>query len=440
VIAAFCRAIVRTFFREIVVEGHHHLPGAGPVILTPNHPNALLDPLVLIFLSPAFRLRFVAKAPLFSIPVLGWMLRRFGAIAVVRRFDVEGSVDYSSFFSSCCSALAGGEGVVIFPEGRSQPHPTMASLRTGAARLFFLARQQGVRVPIIPIGLNYERGAIFRSSVLISIAPPLETESYWNRYQEAAEDAVRELTAAIARTLQDHVFQAESFRDRELMLLLERLYDGDQADLSWAARWARLKAFEQGLARLHRSAPQEIARVRQLLTRYERIARLCRGRQGRSLQARGQGIGRMLIALLGLSMSAVGVALNWLPYRLCGRLVRLTHRDEADAATYKVVYALVLFPATYLVEAVLVGKWLGAVAAVGFCAGIIPLTYITLLFVEWWEAIGRPLAPADWFGSRTSRRAMDHLHRLRRDIIAQVDALAARPELQASGDDSLEAR
>lgn len=439
-LAAFCRIIVRTFFREIVVEGSHHLPSRGPAIVTANHPNSLLDPLVLLFLSMPYRLRFVAKAPLFSVPALGFMLRRLRAIPVVRRSDVEGPVDYSAFFVACVEALAAGDAVVIFPEGRSLPHPTMASLRTGAARLFFLAREQGINAPIIPVGLNYEQGAIFRSSVLISIAPPIDAEEHWVRYQHMPDEAVRELTTAIARSLQHHVFQAESFRDRELMLLLERLYGRTEADVSWALRWARLKQFERGLAELRHVAPEEIARLRHLLSRYERIVSVARGFDRRGAGATERRIGWILAALVGLVVAAAGVALNWVPYRLCGQLVRLTGRDEADAATYKIVYALVLFPATYLSEAFLAWTWGGAAAALGFALVIVPLTYFTLLFFEWWEAEGMPTTLADWRGGRTARRAKEHLAGLRQQIITSVDALAARLERQASGDSSPEAQ
>ncbi|MBI3950513.1 MAG: 1-acyl-sn-glycerol-3-phosphate acyltransferase [Acidobacteria bacterium] len=160
------RLIVKTFFREVVIEGRENLPVARPAIFTPNHPNALLDPMLLFFFSSPSQLRFVAKAPLFRIPVLGWILRWLRAIPVVRHLDVEGEIDYTAFFAACVNALAAGDSTVIFPEGRSLPQPSMAPLRTGAARLYFLARERGIDPKIVPLGLNYERGEIFRTSVL----------------------------------------------------------------------------------------------------------------------------------------------------------------------------------------------------------------------------------------------------------------------------------
>ena len=100
----FLRLIVLTFFREIVIKGQDNLPRSGPVIFTPNHPNALIDPLLLLYLPPQFRSRFVAKAPLFKIPLLGRIMRQIGAIPVIRRLDVKGNVDYETFFNACVVA------------------------------------------------------------------------------------------------------------------------------------------------------------------------------------------------------------------------------------------------------------------------------------------------------------------------------------------------
>src|ERR687892_1888739 len=115
-IARFARFAARTFFREIVLEGTQNLPPSGPVLFTPNHPNGLLDPILLFFLSPPFRLRFVAKAPLFKIPIFGSILRSIGAIPVVRKFEAGGNIDYSTFFAACMEALDKGDSIVIFPE------------------------------------------------------------------------------------------------------------------------------------------------------------------------------------------------------------------------------------------------------------------------------------------------------------------------------------
>lgn len=405
---SFGRAIARTFFREVVMEGRGRLPADGPVIFTPNHPNGLLDPILLTFLSPPFRLHFVAKAPLFKIPVFGSILRSLGAIPVIRKMDAAGEVDYTAFFGSCVEALQHGGCLVIFPEGRSLPQSYLAPLKTGPARLFFMAREKEVGAKIVPVGLNYERGAMFRSSVLITIAPPLETASFEQQHREHPVEAVRELTDAIGQSLQDHVIQAETYRDRELMLLLERLYGSVPEDENWSARFQRLKLFEAGLARTRTASPQRIENLRSLLARYERLADAYKvDRSPRSW------------LLLLMPVAAAGWLLNFVPYNLVDLLVR--RYDASDVATFKVVYSLFAFPLAYLAEGLVIAHWWGLTAALIFALLILPLSYFAQYMSDWWEEH----SPKLLFGSN-KKRAADQLARLKDRIVAEVDALASQ--------------
>ncbi|HXF05780.1 MAG TPA: 1-acyl-sn-glycerol-3-phosphate acyltransferase [Blastocatellia bacterium] len=169
-----------------------------------------------------YRLQFVAKASLFSVPVLGFMSGGFRG-PVMRRSNANLPEDYQTFFAVCVEATAPGNVVVIFPEGRLLLHPAMTLLSTGAARLFSLPCQRGMDTLNIPVGLNGEQGAIPRSPVLISITPLIDAQAQCIRYQHARDKAVRELTLAIAQSLQHYAFQAGSFRHQTLMPLSERL-------------------------------------------------------------------------------------------------------------------------------------------------------------------------------------------------------------------------
>ncbi len=414
------RIIVTTFFRDVTLEGREHLPKDRPVIFTPNHPNGLLDPMLLYCLPSSIRLRFVAKAPLFKIPVFGGILRSAGAIPVERRFEASGEVDYTAFFSACVDALSRGDSLVIFPEGRSPAQAYLAPLKTGPARLFFLAREKGIQPRIVPVGLNYERGYTFRTTVLVSIAEPMDTTRFESMYAISPKEAVRDLTAEIATTLQHHVLQAESYRDKELIVLLERLYGKNEAEDFGPDRFSRLKDFEQGLARLRQSCPEEIDRLRLLLARYQRLSAsfgvedVPRKSQQRS----------SLVLLAGLSgwiLALPGIILNYVPYKFIDVLVRLTRRDESDQATFKVVYSLFVFPLFYFLEGAAIRHFFGTIAAILFALFIVPLGYFTVGFLEWWERE---------YGGSVSARVSKSLERLQKRIIAEVQTLAARPELR----------
>jgi len=402
-IGRFARFAARTFFREIIIEGLEKLPPEGPVLFTPNHPNGLLDPMLLFFLSPPYRLRFVAKAPLFRIPVFGSLLRSIGSIPVVRKFEAEGRVDYSVFFENCAEALAKGSSIVIFPEGRSLPQAYLAPLKTGPARILLLARERGIPASIVPIGLNYEQGTTFRSRVLVCIAPPL------TRTDLSARDLTEELNVS----LQDHVVQADSYQERELMVLLEKISnEGEENDFT--ERFSRLKNFEHGLKQLRISAAKDIERLRNLLSRYNRLS------QQFGVDAEGvPDAANFFMVLLGGVIALPGWILNFLPYHLCDLLIRITRKDAADTATFKVIYSLFLFPLFYFAEGFLVKRLFGLGASIFFGFLILPASYFTLSYFEWYEQ-------RRMFFRKPQQRARKQLARLRSRILDQFNALASR--------------
>jgi hypothetical protein len=87
-----------------------------------------------------------------------------------------------------------------------------------------------------------------------------------------------------------------------------------------------------------------------------------------------------------LPAAVLGVLLNWLPYRLPGWVARVLTRTPDEAATYKILTALLAFPAFWIAEAVAVGMAAGAWAGVAM-AVLAPATgYAALLFHDRLEA------------------------------------------------------
>ena len=69
-----------------------------------------------------------------------------------------------------------------------------------------------------------------------------------------------------------------------------------------------------------------------------------------------------------LPLAAIGILLNWLPYQLPGWVARALTRTPDEPATYKILTALLAFPAVWIAEAVAAamaaGPWAGVAMAV----------------------------------------------------------------------------
>src|SRR5215217_6434962 len=85
-IVAVVRFALRIYFKRIEVVGLENVPADTPVIFVLNHPNALLDPVFLLCLAPR-RVSFLAKAPLFRMPVIGALVRAMDSLPVYRKQD-----------------------------------------------------------------------------------------------------------------------------------------------------------------------------------------------------------------------------------------------------------------------------------------------------------------------------------------------------------------
>src|SRR5262245_11615136 len=123
------------FFKRVDIRGLERVPRHGPVLLCINHPNNLIDSLLVAAVVPRV-VHYLATAALFRNPLLARFLTACGAIAVYRRQDdpdkMERNVDA---FAACFETLARGGLIGIYPEGTTHAERRVQRIKTGAARI-----------------------------------------------------------------------------------------------------------------------------------------------------------------------------------------------------------------------------------------------------------------------------------------------------------------
>src|SRR5262249_57764001 len=119
------------------------------------------------------RLPASAKPPLFRHPLIGRFLGAVAALPVTRRAEAgDDPRKNDAMFAEAIAHLRAGGAILIFPEGRSQPVPTLLPLRTGAARLLLGAEADGGGhgVSLLPVGLVFEAPGTFRvATALVAV-------------------------------------------------------------------------------------------------------------------------------------------------------------------------------------------------------------------------------------------------------------------------------
>jgi 1-acyl-sn-glycerol-3-phosphate acyltransferase len=317
ILQTFLRLVVRVFFRQIVVVGEEHVPGEGEsVIFAGNHPNSLLDPVVIIATGGRI-VHFAAKDVLFRSAVLRPFLRQLGAVPIARRSDHGGgAVDNADAFAALFDVLAKGRAVGIFPEGLSHDDSQLARMKTGAARVAFGAceRHAGLRVRIVPCGLNYVHPKRFRSRVLVQFGPAIDVgPDDLAAYAADPRGSVVALTERIDAALRALTVNADSWETLRVLDGVRRLYQPRDVSLAERVELARRFATVYPTVRDEPEVRAIYARVDDFLLRLE-----CVGLRDRDLRDGVSPFDALLrflrhVVLLGF----------WLPLALPGAFVHL---------------------------------------------------------------------------------------------------------------------
>src|SRR4051812_29308130 len=83
---AAAHVALRWYYADVVVQGEERVPARGPLIVVANHPNALVDAL-LVGTALRRRILLTAKATLFEHPLLAPLLRGIGVVPLRRAAD-----------------------------------------------------------------------------------------------------------------------------------------------------------------------------------------------------------------------------------------------------------------------------------------------------------------------------------------------------------------
>lgn len=387
VFTALCRLLLRIFFREIATVNAERVPSDpdAPVLYVLNHPNALLDPLFILCLSPR-PVTFLAKAPLFSTFLVKHFVRAFECLPVYRAKDGDDPSKNRASIEASIRLLGSGKALALFPEGVSHSKPRLEPLKTGAARIALCASaatpdrtsKGSSPVVIVPVGLAYADKSTFRSRALLVYGEPLTTPVVALDEQARPPDDVAErLTASIAEALALVTVQAQTHEVVSLARSTARILAAAGGATGKAGELARLADLERRLAagyeRLREREPARVERTVQRVRQFEQsLARLGLPVDHPAKLERARATRWTIVRLTSLAVlllpGLLGIILHFAPYRiidvLAHRVARRHGGGEDVLATLKLIAGLLVFPLTWVLLAVVAALALRPIAAV----------------------------------------------------------------------------
>jgi 1-acyl-sn-glycerol-3-phosphate acyltransferase len=406
-ITAFLRFAVQLFFRRVETVGLENIPEDGAVLFAVNHPNGLVDPLFVLCFAPR-PVSFLAKAPLFRYPVIGWFARTLDSIPVYRKQDNTKGTNAETF-GRAREILARGGSIAIFPEGTTHSDPQLRELKTGAARIALGANLD--RLTIVPAGIYYTAKHIFRSNALVVFGEGFLVSG--SRASAPGEEPpageVDGLTSRIDAALNSVTLQADSHAALELISRAEAIFSADQHQ-PLAEELEVRKRFIAGYHYLCAHDPERLQRLESTLVQFE--AEL--GRAALEPHELREGVGgwTVLRSVLLFPLALIGAVLHYPTYRLVGFLAKQFARGANEmVATMKFLGALLLFPLTWLAFAFVAFRRFGLPATI---ATLLIIPILGWLALRVFEDLDRIIGKSRAFLFR--RHAVERLRSRRREL------------------------
>ena len=174
--------LVHTFYRIRLVHPER-IPETGPAVLVCNHVS-FVDAIVVMAESPR-PIRFVMDHRIFRTPFVGWLFRHAKAIPIAPAH--EDAAMLARAYDACAQALAEGELVCIFPEGKLTRDGEINPFRHGVTQII-----ERTPVPVVPMALRGLWGSVFSRHADARMPRPLR------------KGVMSRLTLAVAEPLAPH--------------------------------------------------------------------------------------------------------------------------------------------------------------------------------------------------------------------------------------------
>lgn len=361
-------------YRKVVVVGKNKLPKGKPLILAPNHQNALSDALAVLCNQP-FQPVWLARADLFERKFTRPILRFMKIMPAYRiRDGKENLGNNTEIFEKSIKVLENNGVIALFPEGAYSWKRKMLPHKKAIARIVFPAEERNgfnLDIKIIPVGLTYSHYWHLGRKLLINIGDPINVLDYKKVYEENQHKATLTLRDDIFKAIAGLTLEINSETYYDEINLIRDLFGKTFLENSGQKNniLNRLRT-EQQLAEklqlLEQQSPDGMKSLtKKVLTFAEHLQKL--KIRNWLLDKNQSGLMKFFLNLFTLVVTSplflYGFVLNFIPFTLLDRIIRKKVPNIVFWGTFFFAAGILLFPIVYLTEVYLLspllhGIWL----------------------------------------------------------------------------------
>ena len=170
------------YSKKIRVSGAKNIPKKGAVLFCANHPDGLIDPLMITTNCPR-ESYYLVMAAAFNNPFVKKFLESLYLMPVYRMRDGVSEVGKNKeIFENCFELFKKGETLLMYPEASHNRKRTIRMLSKGFTRIVFgaLEKYPDLKITIIPVGLTYQNASFYPSKVSINYGKPIAVDEFYN--------------------------------------------------------------------------------------------------------------------------------------------------------------------------------------------------------------------------------------------------------------------
>jgi 1-acyl-sn-glycerol-3-phosphate acyltransferase len=424
--------------KKTIVTGKKNIPLNKPVIFSPNHQNALSDPMA-VLLNTRYQPVWLGRADIFSkSKIIDSILRFMKIVPVYRLRDGKENLEKNGYtFEVSVKVLENNFALALFPEAAHSGKRQMLIHKKAVPRIAFMAEEKSDRhldIQIIPAGIYYSHYWKFNRSVIINFGEPIRVSDYLELYSQNPTAAAMAMKANIYKAMLPLVINIASTKYYEGFENIREIYGRHYMKRQHKA-FSTLTLFksDQYLVRqldeLEKNHPEKTELLVQDAADYSgEVKKL--GLRSWLLDSSQIHlpiiIGNLILLIAGLPLFLYGFIFNAIPFFLVDRVVRKKVKDKSFWSTFFLVAGIVVFPLFYLLELVAVvwyipGFWLNMAFLVSLpFAGKIAFNWYILLR----KTTGRlRLMQLKWFRGKIYRRLMKQREQLYQNLDTLIEVV-----------------
>jgi glycerol-3-phosphate O-acyltransferase/dihydroxyacetone phosphate acyltransferase len=192
-------------------------------------------------------------------------------------YDILPKIDQRDVYGKVIDRLAGGGAVGIFPEGGSHDQTDLLPLKVGVALIAYEAiLQDGLNVPIVPVGLNYFQRHKFRGRAVVEYGRPIIIDpSTVKGYKQGGEEKRRvcnELLERIQDGMKSVLVTAPDYETLQLIHTARRLWQRKELKTSEKQDLSRrfAEGYQQLILHVNGEPPKEWLELNDRVVKYQK--------------------------------------------------------------------------------------------------------------------------------------------------------------------------